>query len=100
MIKILVMLIVTILLNIPSALAETESEFLDDDLPSFFSWRNIGEIDFTTPINNQTPTPTCEAYAFISALEPIVRYQVGYPLGCGLSEKLLFFILKGLTTGV
>lgn len=66
MIKILVMLIVTILLNIPSALAETESEFLDDDLPSFFSWRNVGEIDFTTPINNQTPTqPARHMHSFL-----------------------------------
>ena len=52
MIKILVILIVTILLNIPTALAETESEFSDDDLPPFFSWRNIGGVDFTTSIKN------------------------------------------------
>lgn len=95
MIKILVMLIVTILLNIPTALAETESEFSDDDLPPFFSWRNIGGIDFTTSIKNQAPAPTCEAYAFISALETIVQYQVGYPFGCDLSETHLFFYSGG-----
>ena len=100
MIKILAMLIVIILLNIPTALAETGSEFSDDDLPPFFSWRNIGGIDFTTSIKNQAPAPTCEAYAFISALETIVQYQVGYPFGCDLSETHLFFVLEGLATEV
>ena len=89
------MLIVTILLNIPTALAETGIESSDDDSPPFFSWRNVGGIDFTKSIKNQAPAPNCEAYAFISVLETIVQYKFGYSFGCDLSEAHLFFYSGG-----
>ena len=65
------------------------------DLPSYFSWKDIKGIDFTTPVKNQAPAPTCEAYALCASLETLVQYQIGYPIGCDLSETHLFFYSGG-----
>lgn len=64
-------------------------------IPSSFDWRNVNGVDFTTPIKNQAPSPTCEAYGLCAALETIVQYKVGYPFGCDLSEAHLFFYAGG-----
>ncbi len=66
-----------------------------DELPPSFSWRDINGVDFTTPIRNQEPCPSCEAYALIAAVETLVQYKVGYPFGCDLSEMHLFFCSGG-----
>ena len=65
------------------------------NLPSIFSWRDINGVDFTPPIKNQNPAPTCEAYALCASIETVVQYQVGYPFGCDLSEAHLFFLSGG-----
>ena len=64
-------------------------------LPPYFSWRDINGTDFTTPIKNQSPSPTCEAYALCVSLETLVQYEVGYPFGCDLSETHLYFYAGG-----
>jgi parallel beta-helix repeat protein len=64
-------------------------------LPSSFSWRDINGIDFTTPIRNQKPYPSCETFALVAAVETMVQYNVGYPFGCDLSEAHLFFYSGG-----
>jgi len=64
-------------------------------LPSYFSWRDINGIDYTTPVKNQEPCPSCEAYALVAILETLVQYKVGYPFGCDLSEAHLFFCSGG-----
>ena len=64
-------------------------------LPPTFSWRNINGVDFSTPVKNQAPCPTCEAYALVATLETLVQYQVGNPFGCDLSEIHLFFCSGG-----
>lgn len=66
-----------------------------NDLPPYFSWRDINGIDYTTPAKNQEPCPSCEAYALVSALETLVQHKVGYPFGCDLSEAHLFFCSGG-----
>jgi len=83
------------------------SNFLDDrkeqhdiidatfPIPKKFSWRDINGTDFTTPVKNQEPCPSCEAYALCSALETMVQYKVGYNFGCDLSEAHLFFCSGG-----
>ena len=67
----------------------------DVTFPSSFSWCDINGVDYSTPIKNQAPCPTCEAYAVVAALETLVQYQVGYPFGCDLSEIHLFFCSGG-----
>ncbi len=66
-----------------------------NDLPSYFSWRDIDGVDYTTPIRNQAPFPSCETFAIVGALETMVQYKVGYPFGCDLSEAHLFFYSGG-----
>ena len=34
-------------------------------VPSSFSWRDINGTDYTTPIRDQSPAPTCEAFGFV-----------------------------------
>lgn len=64
-------------------------------LPSSFSWRDIDGIDYTTPIKNQAPAPTCEAYALCAALETLMQYQVGEVYGADVSETHLYFYAGG-----
>jgi len=66
-------------------------------LPSNFSWRDIDGVDFTTPIRNQAPFPSCETFAIVAAIETMVQYKVGYPFGCDLSEAHLYFFSGGNT---
>jgi parallel beta-helix repeat protein len=61
------------------------------NLPSSFGWNDVNGIDYTTPVKNQNPAPTCEAYALCVSLETIAQYNFGYPYGCDLSETHLFF---------
>ena len=61
-----------------------------DDLPSYFSWRDKDGVDYTTPIRNQAPFPSCETFAIVAALETMVQYKVRYNFGCDLSEAHLF----------
>jgi parallel beta-helix repeat protein len=64
-------------------------------LPSSFSWRDINGVDFTTPIRNQTPFPSCESFALTAAVETMVQIKVGFPFNCDLSEAHLFFFSGG-----
>lgn len=67
----------------------------NENLPSYFNWRDLDGIDYTTPVKNQEPCPSCEAYALCAVLETLVQYEVGYPFGCDLSEAHLFFCSGG-----
>ena len=68
-----------------------------NSLPSTFDWRDVDGVDYTTPIRNQRPFPSCETFALLGALETMVQYQVGYPFGCDLSEAHLYFYSGGNT---
>jgi len=76
---------------------ELLNESISIDLPSYFSWRDIDGIDFTTPIRNQVRLPSCETFAITAAVETMVQYKVGYPFGCDLSEAHLYFFSGGNT---
>ena len=65
------------------------------DLPSYFCYRNINGTDYTTPIVNQAPAPTCEAYALCAALETIMQYQRKEIFTPDLSETHLYFYAGG-----
>jgi len=64
-------------------------------LPTSFSWRNINGTDYTTPVKNQAPAPTCEAYALCASLETLMQYQLGERYGPDLSETHLYFYAGG-----
>lgn len=66
-----------------------------NNYPESFTWRNVDGIDYTSPVKNQIPTPTCEAYALCSALETMIHYQSRENFGCDLSEAHLFFYPGG-----
>jgi hypothetical protein len=66
-----------------------------NDLLPYFNWRDVDGVDYTTPIKNQEPCPSCEAYALVAAVETLVQYEVGHPFGCDLSEAHLFFCSGG-----
>ena len=65
------------------------------NLPSYFSWRDIDGIDYTTPIKDQSPAPTCETYALCASLETIMQYQMGEIYEPDLSETHLYFYAGG-----
>ena len=64
-------------------------------LPSSFSWRDINGTDYTTPIRDQSPAPTCEAFAICAALETKMQYQLKEIYNPDLSENHLFFYAGG-----
>jgi hypothetical protein len=70
---------------------------ITENFPPSFLWTNVNGIDYTSPVKNQMPAPTCEAYALCSALETIIHYQVGEKFGADLSEAHLFFYSGGTT---
>jgi hypothetical protein len=64
-------------------------------LPNSFTWQDVDGIDYTTPIKDQTPAPTCEAYALCASLETIMQHQSGELFAPDLSETHLYFYAGG-----
>jgi hypothetical protein len=65
------------------------------NVPSSFSWRNINGTDYTTPIKDQAPAPTCEAFAICAVLETKMQYQLKGVYNPDLSENHLYFNAGG-----
>ncbi len=86
-------LIAIALILIPSMAIGNSSK--GDDLPPYFSWRDINGIDYTTPVKNQAPAPTCEAYALVAVLETKMQYEAGKIYNPDLSEAHLYFYAGG-----
>jgi C1A family cysteine protease len=91
--KIKTILIIFIFIGIYPAIIEAENSH--SYLPPYFSWRDVNGIDYTTPIKNQAPAPTCEAYALVAALETKMQYKLGKIYNPDLSEAHLFFYPGG-----
>jgi hypothetical protein len=89
---ILILLLIPI---IPISAEKIEITEEKSNLPSYFSWQDIGGIDYTTPIKDQSPAPTCEAYALVATLETIMQYQTGEQYLPDLSECHLYFYAGG-----
>jgi hypothetical protein len=97
MMKKILAAVIFFILFTPFFSARDNAATLNDssDTPSFFSWRNIDGIDYTTPIKDQSPAPTCEAYALCAALETLLQYQQGELYNPDLSETHLYFYPGG-----
>jgi hypothetical protein len=83
--------ILMILLSIQPLIQSAETT----DLPTYFDWRNIDGIDYSTPVKNQAPAPTCEAYALIAAIETILQFENNEIYNPDLSETHLYFYAGG-----
>lgn len=75
--------------------ATTEQSMTRSTLPASFSWRDINGTDYTTSIKDQSPAPTCEAYALCAALETKLQYQLQELYSPDLSENHLYFSAGG-----
>ena len=73
----------------------SEQNINNNDLPISFSWTNINGTDYTTPIKDQSPAPTCEAYALCAAIETLMQYQTETLFQPDLSEAHLYFFAGG-----
>ena len=93
--KAITLLLVFMLANISPIVIERNSSASTNDLPSSFTWRDINGTDYTTPIKNQAPAPTCEAYGLVASLETKMQYQVGKIYNPDLSEAHLYFYPGG-----
>jgi len=71
------------------------ADTIDYDLPESFSWQNINGVDYLTPVKNQAPAPTCEAYALCAALETILQHDTQSLYTPDLSETHLYFYAGG-----
>jgi hypothetical protein len=89
-------LLLLVVLPLPLIPAEQPDTIgVTDILPLSFSWRDINGIDYTTPIKNQAPAPTCEAYGLCASLETLMQYQQGELYTPDLSETHLYFYAGG-----
>jgi len=64
-------------------------------LPESFTWQDVDGVDYTTEIKDQSPAPTCEAYALCAALETILQCQKNETYNPDLSETHLYFYPGG-----
>ena len=92
---IMLCLIILLIPTIPISSEKIDNALEKYDLPSFFSWRNFNGTDYTTPIKDQSPAPSCEAYAFCASLETKMQYQLQEIYNPDLSETHLFFYAGG-----
>ena len=93
--KTMTIVIAVLLLTTIATSIEKAKKIETTDLPSYFSWRDINGIDYTTPIKNQAPAPTCEAYGLCASLETLMQYQMGELYNPDLSETHLYFYAGG-----
>jgi len=93
--KVIAIMTLLMLINISPVIVETGGDTLFNGLPSYFNWRDINGTDYTTPVKNQAPAPTCEAYALVAALETKMQYKVGRAYNPDFSEAHLYFYAGG-----
>jgi Papain family cysteine protease/Bacterial Ig domain len=79
-------------------IAKASSTVVVDDLPASFNWRDINGTDYTTPIRDQSPAPTCEAFGLCAALETEMQYKLRERYLPDLSEIHLWFNAGGNIT--
>jgi hypothetical protein len=88
--------VVLLLLPITSAnFVSISKASTPNDLPTAFTWQNINGTDYTTPIRDQSPAPTCEAFGLCAALETEMQYKLKQRYLPDLSENHLYFNAGG-----
>ena len=94
-ISFIILLLLIPIIPFPISAEKTEFDNNCYDLPPYFSWQDINGTDYTTPIKDQSPAPTCEAYGLCGALETIMQYQMQEVYNPDLSEMHLYFYAGG-----
>jgi hypothetical protein len=87
-----------VLLMIPmtsGSVVKMSTVHVTNDLPASFSWRDVNGTDYTTPIRDQSPAPTCEAFGLCAALETEMQYKLKERYLPDLSENHLYFNAGG-----
>ena len=76
-----------------------ESRFEGDppgDLPDYYSWKDIGGKDFTTPAKSQGNCGSCWAFAAIGMVESSINIELGlHDFDLDLSEQYVLSCLSG-----
>jgi hypothetical protein len=80
--------------NVPVLSIQNETEEYVS-LPSYFCYRDINGVDYTTSIRDQSPAPTCEAYALVASIETKMQYDAQRIFNPDLSECHLYFYAGG-----
>ncbi len=95
--KLVCVLLLICLVVFSSGVFAFESKSVDStgSLPARFSWLDVDGVNYVSPVKNQVPAPTCEAYALCTTLETLVNYETESPNDCDLSEAHLFFYSGG-----
>ena len=89
-------IVITILIFATISISNEKAENIESiDLPSYFSWQNINGTSYVTPIKDQSPAPTCEAYALCASLETLIKLKIGEYYNPDLSETHLYFYAGG-----
>jgi hypothetical protein len=73
----------------------SEGNTQETTLPSSFSWTDIDGVNYVTPIRDQSPAPTCEAYALCAIIETMMQYETKTIFNPDLSEAHLYFYAGG-----
>lgn len=58
----------------------TSQQFIsikNSNLPSYWNWRDMNGVDWTTPAKNQGRCPSCVFFCMIGALESIIKIREG-----------------------
>ena len=93
MIIFILILLVIPIININAKTLDSNIEIYF--LPPYFSWQNINGTDYTTTIKDQSPAPTCEAYALCASLETLMQYKLDELYEPDLSDCHLYFYAGG-----
>jgi C1A family cysteine protease len=70
--------------------------------PAAYDWRNVGTLNFVTPIKNQGGCGSCVAFGTIAAVESKIKIIRGATTATDLSEAHLFYCIarsQGRTCG-
>jgi hypothetical protein len=93
--RLITIFIIIILFGGIPVLSIEQSNIKQTNLPDSFCYRDIDGVDYTTPVRDQSPAPTCEAYGICAALETIIQYQTKEIFSPDLSECHLYFYAGG-----
>jgi len=93
----IVFLLITIPITtgIQNISSQKDTNLQNESLLDSFSYRDIDGVDYTTPIKNQAPAPTCETYGLCASLETIMQYKLQELYEPDLSECHLYFYAGG-----
>jgi len=49
----------------------------DSSLPSYWNWKDMNGVDWTTPAKDQGRAPSCDIFATVGALESVIKIREG-----------------------